>query len=79
VIDVMAEPAEPGLMSATIAVPAAVPSLIHSSLPWIRSSAANSKRSWKAVSPVNSMMKPDGTTSNTNWVPAAVPSLRQSE
>src|SRR4051812_30038367 len=63
-----------GLRSLTRAVPAAVPSLAHSSVPWSRSSAAKNSRPpaavrWRGYDPAG-----PGPTSLTITVPAAVPS-----
>src|SRR5205814_213044 len=66
----------PGQMSSTIAVPAGVPSLDHSSLPCTPSSAANRKvvASWLA----GSSSVDSGAKACSDRVPALVPSLRNS-
>ena len=69
------DPPASGLMSLTITVPAAVPSLFHSSRPFVPSSALKKSMPPTAVSaPILLSFKP-GAMSFTITVPAAVPSL----
>jgi len=73
------DPDDPGLMSRTIWVPAAVPLVTHSSRPSLPSSAVNS-----AVPLPSGVvywgLDPDdpGLMSRTIWVPARVPSVTHS-
>jgi hypothetical protein len=62
-------------MSVTILVPAAVPSLTHSSRPWTPSSALKKTRLPTRVSSNGSDPRAPGAMSSIRTVPAAVPSL----
>ena len=69
----------PGLMSASMEVPAAVPSVVHSSTPWEKSVALNSTLLPNWVKPSGSgVPKWPGKMSLTMEVPAAVPLVIQS-
>ena len=69
-------PSLPGLMSLTITVPDSVPSLFHSSLPWVPSSALKNSVSPTAISSVGRLEPPGlGLMSLTSTVPDSVPSL----
>ena len=67
-------------MSATIAVPAAVPSVTHSSLPCIPSLAVNSDRpvAQRGETDADQSTPDPGLMSATSAVPAAVPSVTHS-
>ena len=69
------EPVGPGTMSFTSAVPAAVPSLCHSSGPWVPSSALKKRSPLTLVSSDRYELLGPGLMSFTSAVPAAVPSL----
>ncbi len=69
----------PGTRSATSVVPAAVPSLRHSSVPFAGVVATNHARPWKAtISVIEAPTSLPGTRSTTSRVPAEVPSLTHS-
>src|SRR5689334_14221460 len=67
-----------GLMSFTIVVPAAVPSLRQSSAPLVPSLATNISTPSKLATTVGDEEEADGQMSCTRNVPAAVPSDRHS-
>jgi hypothetical protein len=72
------EPLTPGQMSATSAVPAAVPSERHSSKPWTPSSALKNNVSPSTARLVGLLLAEPGLRSATISVRADVPSERHS-
>ena len=65
-------------MSFTLAVPPAVPSVFHSSVPPAESFAAKNSVPFDTVKPNGDPSAAPGRVSLTMKVPAAVPSLRHS-